>query len=93
MTQQEIEIGEMVNTPVGRMSMVTIVFALQQMHDPKTTIAIKWDIDDVKSRREALTDEQCMDVLNECKDSHDAEYGMNWDTIDHWIYTLYGSEK
>jgi hypothetical protein len=92
MIQQESEMGEMVDTPIGRKSILLIVAALEQYYNPFTTIALLWGIDDVKSRRESLTDEQAMDVLNECKDNHDAEQGMSWGTIDFWIGELFGDE-
>jgi hypothetical protein len=93
MTQTELELGDMVDTPLGRKSMATIVMALQQMYDPNTTIASLWSIEDVKSRRESLTDEQCMQVLHRVDDRRDAEIGINWDVIDFHIDGLFGGEE
>ena len=45
-------------------------------------IAITWHIDDVKSIRPDLTDEQASDVLISLKNNHDATEGINWDTIE-----------
>lgn len=44
-------------------------------------IAILWGIDDVKSVRPDLTDDQCMEVLRKCEWRHDAEIGINWVVI------------
>lgn len=44
-------------------------------------IASIWSIEDVKQERPDLTDEQCMEVLEQCEHKHDAEIGINWDVI------------
>jgi riboflavin synthase len=94
MTQQELEISEMVDTPLGRVSMASIVAALQQYHNPTTTIALLLrGIEDVLSRRESLTDEQALEVLLACGYRHGAEIGVNWDVIDYWINELFGDES
>lgn len=59
-------------------------------YDPTTTIAILWGIEDVKSLRPTLTDEQCMEVLQLCKAKHDACIGINWEVIEIWIDHLFG---
>lgn len=61
-------------------------------YDPNTMIAIFWSIEDVKSLRPALTDEQCMEVLQMCKAKHDACIGINWEVIEVWIDHLFGEE-
>ena len=54
-------------------------------------IDIRWHIEDVKSRDEDLTDDQCMKVLEYIKLNHDAEIGVNWDVIDFAIQVvIYG---
>ena len=45
-------------------------------------MAIFWAIDDVKSVRPDLTDDQCMKVLDRCENKHDAEIGINWFVIE-----------
>ena len=45
------------------------------------TVFFTWTIEDVQSVREDLTDEQAYEVLVECENNHDADVGMNWDTI------------
>lgn len=92
MTQQEIEVGEMVNTPLGCKPMSLVVAALEQYYDPKTTIAIKWGIEDVRSVRDHLTEEQCTQVLAQCERDHDASIGVNWEVIEWHICDLFGDE-
>lgn len=41
-----------------------------------------WHLEDVKSRRPDLSDEQCREVLTALEKSHNAEIGINWDVID-----------
>jgi len=50
--------------------------------EPARQIAIIWDIVDVQFLREDLTEEQAMKVLEEVCESHDANYGVNWETLD-----------
>lgn len=49
-------------------------------------IAVKWNIDDIKSRDNSLTDDECRNVLASLKSDHDATIGINWDVIDETIY-------
>ena len=42
-----------------------------------------WHVEDVKSRRPDLSGEQCREVLRDLVKNHDAEIGINWDTIDY----------
>lgn len=49
-------------------------------------IAVKWRIDDIKSRDNSLTDDECRNVLVSLKSDHDATIGINWDVIDETIY-------
>lgn len=48
-----------------------------------------WHYDDVKGRCDengiSLTDNQIHTVLRLLTSEHDAEQGINWDTIDYWI--------
>ena len=48
----------------------------------KTSIEIVWCVDDIRSLGYQCTDEQGMDVLQQVKKYHDANYGITWDTID-----------
>ena len=53
----------------------------QNEFDPNKQIAITWHVDDVKSIRPDLTDEQAMDVLREVKRKHNADLGVSWTTL------------
>ena len=48
----------------------------------KHEIAIFWNIEDVQSVRSDLTDHQASEVLKYLKENHDADIGINWDTIE-----------
>jgi hypothetical protein len=57
-------------------------------------IAILWGIDDVKSVRPDLTDDQCMEVLDRCENKHDANIGINWLVIEiHADYLFPAKER
>ncbi len=45
-------------------------------------IAIYWHIEDVQDVRPDLTDEHASIVLQHLKKNHDANVGINWDTIE-----------
>ena len=60
--------------------------------DPNTQIAVIWSVEDVKSIRSELDDEQAMRVLWYCKEFHDAEIGINWDVISTAAEDLYPKE-
>ena len=47
-------------------------------------ISIKWCLEDVKSVAEDLTNDECRQVLQLLVSEHDAEVGVNWDTIRYW---------
>jgi hypothetical protein len=46
------------------------------------SIAIVWCVDDVKSLRPDLIDEECMEVLNYAARHHDTSLGISWDTLE-----------
>ena len=54
-------------------------------------IAFLWHIDDVKQQRPDLNEEQCWEVLKNCRKHHDASIGMNWDVIDCVADMLFGT--
>ena len=54
---------------------------LLRFFNPANSIAIVWSIGDVRKERPHLTNEQAMEVLEEASDSHDDNYGVNWDTL------------
>jgi hypothetical protein len=45
-------------------------------------IAIIWHIEDVQSIRPDLTDKQASAILMSLKKNHDANIGINWETIE-----------
>ncbi len=52
-------------------------------------IAIIWSVDDVMEECKWLTKEQAHDVLYYVKRKHDANVGVNWETLRHWAEHLY----
>jgi hypothetical protein len=53
--------------------------ALIQFWADKAVVA--WDVEDVHGECPDLTDEQAVIVLNHVEDNHDADKGINWNTI------------
>lgn len=57
----------------------------------ENSVAIIWDIQDVRYQLESLnenygidlelSDDDCMEVLHRVVDNHDANYGVNWDSL------------
>ena len=45
-------------------------------------IAAIWSTDDLRGIRPHLTEEQAWEVLQEVDDHHDAEWGINWTTLE-----------
>ena len=52
-------------------------------------VAVIWSIEDVRSLRPDLDDDQAMDVLEACIDQHDCEYGFTWTFIEDMSYALF----
>ena len=48
-------------------------------------ITISWHFTDVQEVDGTLTDDEARQVLNVIKKGHDANIGINWETIDIWI--------
>ncbi len=53
-------------------------------------IAIVWSIEDVKEVRPHLTDNQAWEVLQLVEQSHDANFGVSWETLDSAAQSLFG---
>ena len=53
-------------------------------------IAIIWGIDDVKSVRPDLSDEQAWEALKFAHRGHDASFGLNWECLESAAEALYG---
>ena len=55
-------------------------------------VYIPWSVDDVKSVRPHLSDDQSMEILLIAKDKHDANEGINWSMLKFWADELYPKE-
>ncbi len=53
------------------------------------SIADIWCTDDVRGVRPHLTEDQAWEVLQQVDDIHDAEYGINWMTLETVADDLY----
>lgn len=53
------------------------------------TISIVWHTDDVQIVRPDLNEEQAYEVLLHAKVTHDANYGICWDTLRSSAHYLY----
>ena len=51
-------------------------------YNETNSIAIIWEIDDVKTVRPDLTDDECMEVLDYAERKHDATIGITYDTLE-----------
>ena len=56
------------------------------------SISIEWCIDDVKEVRPDLDDGQARDVLQLVEEDHDANVGVNWDTLECAANALFPEE-
>lgn len=50
-------------------------------------ISIVWSIEDIKERddQELLSEDDCREILDAMKRTHDANIGINWEVIDIYI--------
>ena len=57
----------------------------------ENSICIIWCIDDIKSAMKnrqnpiEITDDECMEILDNMERRHDASLGITWDTIDYHL--------
>jgi hypothetical protein len=56
----------------------------------RSQIAIIWNIEDVKSIRPDLNEDQCWEVLESAKSNHDANDGISWITFEIIAQMLFG---
>ena len=56
----------------------------------RNQIAIIWCIEDVQSVRPDLSEEQAWSVLQFAEKKHDANWGINWQTLECAANTLFG---
>lgn len=64
--------------------------SLGPLLSPQGEIAIVWSTDDVRSIRPDLSDDQAMEVLHLSESKHDANFGINWDTLAYAAEVLFG---
>lgn len=69
-------------------AMLTIWSELSRRQDCGVLWSL-WQVEDVRSQRPDLTDDQCRDVLRVIDRRHDANIGINWDVIDVVADMLY----
>ena len=63
-----------------------------EIHDLLATrhqIAIIWCVEDMQEIRPDLTEDQCWAVLTAAKRHHDANLGINWETLSCQAATLF----
>jgi len=48
-------------------------------------ITISWHFADIQSIDDSLTNDEARQVLQLIKKNHDANIGVNWETIEAWI--------
>jgi hypothetical protein len=53
-------------------------------------IAVTWCIEDIQGIRPELSADQCWEVLEQAKDHHDAEIGINWSVLSCHADMLFG---
>ena len=63
---------------------------IRELLQRQRQVAVIWCCDDVKSVRPDLTDDQCFDVLKQCRDQHDCQYGFTWTFIEDVAQNLFG---
>ena len=67
-------------------------------YNSNNSVAIVWAIEDIEYRiakyypKLKYTDKNCMDILHNVADDHDAQYGVNWDEIDYAIENYFCDE-
>ena len=71
-------------------------------YNSDNSIAIIWCIDDVRQvidsnesisfLSDIVTDDDCMNVLHQVHDNHDANYGISWDSIYYVLMDFYDEE-
>jgi hypothetical protein len=93
MNQLEMEVGETIDTPLGKKSVELVTAALKQYLDPNEWVSFHWSVDDVLSHRPKLTRSEALEVLHVCKKCHNAEIGISWDIIGYWADELFGGGK
>lgn len=66
---------------------------LAQMEDGTYYLADDWHIEDVKSLRPDLTDEQAVEVLEAVANNFDASLGITWFNFEFWADELFPEDQ
>lgn len=64
---------------------------IHRILEARQQIAVIWCIEDVQSVRPDLNEDQAWQVLQFASDSHDANWGINWQTLECAAHSLFGS--
>jgi hypothetical protein len=70
------------DTPINTDEPVDINRHVRELLVKHRSIAAIWCTDDVRGVRPHLTEEQAWEVLQQVDDHHDAEWGINWTTLE-----------
>jgi hypothetical protein len=63
---------------------------IQELLRRQRQVAVIWSIVDVKSVRPDLSDDQAFEVLQQCMNQHDCEWGFTWTFIKDVAQELFG---
>lgn len=66
---------------------------LDELLKSRRQVAVIWGIEDVHSVRDDLTDDEAWEVLLECRDQHDCEWGFTWTFIQDIAQLLFPQPK
>lgn len=72
----------------------------KQINERDKTVSVTYDVEDVRcvirdkhiKTIKELTDDDCFEVLKHCRNNHDMEYGITWDTLAYWVRELFGAQ-
>jgi len=63
---------------------------IQELLQRQRQVAVIWCCEDVKHVRPDLTDDQAWEVLQQCRNQHDCEWGFTWTFIEDIAQDLFG---
>ena len=67
---------------------LNIMKVINNNKENKTSVSIEWSVEDIRSRGWICTDSEGMEVLHLMVKNHDANYGINWATLDNWCEAM-----
>lgn len=62
---------------------------VHELLEQRRQIALIWSVEDVQEMRPDLTDDQSWEVLKQCREVHDCNFGITWDLIDAVAESLF----